>query len=96
MTASALGSLNAAHASLMGLENAADDSVVGQISAFSDAISQDDPDVEAAAQALAAAANKNIDQAVVDAVDGLLGLDDVSDDTEEAVADAAAEAQADE
>jgi hypothetical protein len=94
MTASALGSLNAAHASLMGLENAAPNSVVGQISAFSDAISQEDPDVEAAAQALAAAANKNIDQAVVDAVDGLLGLDDVSDDTEAAVAEAAAEAQA--
>ena len=93
MTTAALGSLNAAHASEMGLANAAPNSVVGQISAYLDAISEDPANVEDAAQALAAAANKSIDQAVVEAVNGLLGLD-VDTETEAAVAEAVAEAQA--
>jgi hypothetical protein len=89
-----MGSLNAAYASQTGLNTAAPNSVVGQISAYSDAISQEDRDIAIAAASLAAMANKSVDQAVVDAVSSLFGLDDAINDTEAAVADAVAATQA--
>ncbi len=89
-----MGSLNAAYASQTGLDKAAPNSVVGQSSAYSDALSQEDRDIAIAAASLAAMANKSVDQAVVDAVSSLFGLDDANNDTEAAVADAVAATQA--
>jgi hypothetical protein len=94
LTASSLGSLNAAHASAMGLAHANRlNSVVGQIATYKDALtSEDGADIEAAAEALANAANKPIDQSVVGAVNDLLGID-VDQGTEQDIADKAADIQ---
>jgi hypothetical protein len=82
--ASQLGSLNAAHASPVARANAAPNSRVGQIAAYEQATlaareAETEEDMmafeQAAAEALAAASNKNNSDAdVVAAVDGLLGI----------------------
>jgi hypothetical protein len=83
--ASQLGSLNAAHASPVARANAAPNSRVGQIAAYEQATlaareAETEEDMmafeQAAAEALAAASNKNNsdDPDVVAAVDGLLGI----------------------
>ena len=93
LTAASLGSLNAANSSQTAKDVASLNSPVGQLGLYSEAMSEDPANVDAAAQALAAAANKEIDFDVVDAVNGIMGIEaDV--DTTQAVADAAAEVQA--
>lgn len=73
ISASALGSLNAAHASATARAKASPNSQVGRIAAYEGALAADD--LQAAAEALASAANKEIDADVVAAVNGLLSLD---------------------
>lgn len=91
LTASSLGRLNAAHASARARERAAPHSAVGLIDQYADAIAAGD--LEAAAAALAAAANKDIDLAVVGALNDLLNIElDAADEQE--IADQASEAQA--
>ena len=92
-TASALGRLNAAHASSTAVENAAPNSAVGAIAAYSEAVL--DGDIAVAAQSLARAANKMIDATVVAEVNAELGLD-VDEETTEAIADLANDIQASE
>ena len=88
--ASQLGSLNAAHASETARANAAPNSRVGQIAAYEQATlaaraAETDEAMtafeQAAAEALAAASNKNNsdDPAVVAAVNGLLGISEEAD-----------------
>ena len=91
ISASALGSLNAAHASPTARANASPRSRVGQIAAYEGAIAADD--LQAAAESLASAANKEIDADVVAAVNGLLGLE-VDPAIEAEVADKAEEIRA--
>lgn len=63
ISASALGSLNAANASSTARQNASPNSMVGRIAAFADAVKSED--IDAAAEALAAKANKPITEDVV-------------------------------
>jgi hypothetical protein len=91
LTASSLGRLNAAHASATAREHAAPHSAVGLIGQYADAIAAGD--LEAAAAALAAAANKDIDLAVVGAVNDLLDIE-LDEADEQEIADLAGEAQA--
>lgn len=86
LTASSLGRLNAAHASDTARAHAAPNSTVGRIAAFGNALEAGD--IEAAAEALADAANKSISPDVVSATAGLMGVD-VDEATAEAVSDAA-------
>ena len=72
--ASELGRLNAAHASATARTNAAPTSAVGQTASYERAAV--DGDLERAAAELAAAANKDIIEPVVHAVNELLGIDD--------------------
>ena len=92
LSASSLGRLNAAHASPNARANAAPHSAVGLLGQYVDAVEADD--LEAAAAALAAAANKDIDLAVVGAVDDLLGLE-VDEEDEQEIADLASDLQDD-
>jgi hypothetical protein len=76
LSAADLGSLNAAHAADPALANAADPSVVGQIADYEAEVTSLDGEAEDAAAALnAAARNRSLDQATVEAVNSLLGLD---------------------
>ena len=90
ISAAALGSLNAAHASSTARENASPNSMVGQIAAFADAVESEN--INAAAEALAAKANKSITESVVTEVARLVGVE-VSEDTASAIATRAAEIQ---
>ncbi len=90
ISAAALGSLNAAHASLTARENASPDSMVGHIAAFADAVESEN--INAAAEALAAKANKSITDPVVTEVARLAGVE-VSEETASAIATRAAEIQ---
>ncbi len=92
-TASALGRLNAAHASTTAMANAALNSAVGAIAAYSKAVLEGD--IAVAAQSLALAANTTIDASVVAEVNAVLGLD-VDEETTEAIADLANDIQASE
>ncbi len=70
-TASALGGLNAAHASATGRANAAPNSMVGQIATYEDAVlSGEDP-----AAAAEASFGEALTDAVIGAVNALLGID---------------------
>ena len=90
MSASALGSLNAAHASATARANASSKSMVGQIAAFANAVEANE--VEAAAQALAAKANKAITMDVVTEVATLANVA-VDEQTARAIAERAAAIQ---
>lgn len=72
--ASELGRLNAAHASATARANAAPNSAVGETAAYERDVL--DGDLERAASELAEAANKDIVEPVVHAVNELLGIDD--------------------
>ena len=91
ISAAALGSLNAAHASPTARQNASPNSMVGHIAAFADAVESED--INAAAEALAAKANKSITPEVVTEVARLAEVE-VSEETASAIAEAAAEIQA--
>jgi hypothetical protein len=76
LSAADLGSLNAAHAADPALANAADESVVGQIADYEAEVTSLDGEAEDAAAALnAAARNRSLDLATVEAVNSLLGLE---------------------
>ncbi len=91
ISAAALGSLNAANASSTARENASPKSMVGQIAAFADAA--ESKDIDAAAKALAAKANKPIDEDVVTEVARKVDVE-VSEETARAIAESAAAIQA--
>lgn len=84
-----MGRLNAAHASARAQERAAAHSAVGMVAAYGAAAGAEVVDIQAAAEALAAAANKDIDSTVVDAVNDLLGIE-MDEATRDAIAAAAA------
>jgi hypothetical protein len=90
ISAAALGSLNAAHASSTARENASPNSMVGQIAAFADAVESEN--INAAAEALAVKANKSITEPVVTEVARLVGVE-VSEENASAIATRAAEIQ---
>jgi hypothetical protein len=90
ISAAALGSLNAAHASSTARENASPNSMVGQIAAFADAVESEN--INAAAEALAAKANKSITEPVVTEVARHAEVE-VSEETAKAIAKRAAEIQ---
>lgn len=69
-----LGRLNAAHASPTARANAAPNSAVGQIASYERDVQEGD--LESAAASFAEAANKDIVEPVVHAVNQLLGIDD--------------------
>lgn len=98
MTASSLGSLNAAHASSTARANAAANSAVGAIAAFASAMESGELShrerVEAAAQALASKANKPITAPVVARVGELANVE-VSRREARAIARRAAQIQGD-
>jgi hypothetical protein len=79
--ASELGRLNAAHASETARANAAPNSAVGQTAAYERDVL--DGDLESAASDFAAAANKDIIEPVVHAVNELLGIDDAEVDRDD-------------
>jgi hypothetical protein len=79
--ASELGRLNAAHASVTARANAAPDSAVGETAAHERDVL--DGDLERAASELAEAANKDIVEPVVHAVNELLGIDDADSENED-------------
>ncbi len=91
ISAAALGSLNAAHASANARENASPSSMVGHIADFADAA--ESQNINAAAEALAAKANKSITPEVVEEVSRLAEVE-VSPETADAIAARAAEIQA--
>ena len=91
ISAAALGSLNAAHASATARENASPNSMVGHIAAFAEAVESEN--VNAAAEALAARANKSITPEVVTEVARLAEVE-VSEETADAIAARAVEIQA--
>lgn len=91
ISAKALGRLNAANAAQPALDNAASNSAVGMIADYAEAL--DANDLEAAAEFLAAAANKPIDSDVVETVNGLLGIE-TDAATNDMIAEAAAALQA--
>lgn len=93
ISAAALGSLNAAHASANARENASPNSMVGHIAAFADAVEAESVNIDAAAEALAAKANKSITPEVVEEVSRLAEVE-VSPETADAIAARAAEIQA--
>lgn len=93
ISASALGSFNAAHASPTARQNASPNSMVGHIAAFVDAVESEN--IDAAAEALAAKANKEITEPVVSEVARLADVE-VSEDTASAIAERAADIQAEE
>jgi hypothetical protein len=68
--ASAMGSLNASHASMQAFGHAAPPSVVGQLAAYATALNNGN--LPAAAQALAHAANSTLSASVVTAVNSNL------------------------
>ena len=95
ISASALGSLNAAHASSTARDNAAPNSRVGRIASYEDSITSykdsdfmDEEDLQAAAESLASAANKSIDSDVVAAVNDLLDIE-VGSEVEKDIAERA-------
>lgn len=92
ISAAALGSLNAAHASAKARENASPNSMVGHIADFADAVESNE--IDRAAAALAAKSNKSITPEVVTEVARLAEVE-VSEDTAGAIAEAAAEMQSD-
>lgn len=96
VSASTLGSLNAAHASETARAHAAPNSAVGAIAAFANAVESeelsDEQRIEAAAQALASKANKAITAPVVSKVADLANVE-VDDETANAIAERAAEIQ---
>ena len=79
MSASTLGSLNAAHASPTARAHAAPASAVGAIAAFANAVESDELSnrqrIEATAQALASKANKPITAPVVSQVANLTNVE---------------------
>ena len=85
--ASELGRLNAAHASETARTNAAPNSAVGETAAYERDVL--DNDLESAAADFAEAANKDIVEPVVHAVNELLGIDDTEiardDETDSAI-----------
>lgn len=91
ISASALGSLNAAHASSTARDNASPNSMVGRIAAFAEAVESDE--INAAAEALAAKANKPINEAVVTEVARQAQIE-LSEEAASAIAARAAEIQA--
>jgi hypothetical protein len=96
VSASTLGSLNAAHASKNARAHAAPNSAVGAIAAFVNAVESDELSrrqrVEAAAQALASRANKPITAPVVSRVANLANVE-VSRRAARAIAERAAQIQ---
>ena len=98
VSASTLGSLNAAHASSTARAHAAPNSAVGAIAIFVNAAGSDELSdeqrVEAAAQALASRANKPITEPVVSQVADLADVE-VSSEEATAIAERAAEIQGD-
>ncbi|MDX1432554.1 MAG: hypothetical protein R3286_08895, partial [Gammaproteobacteria bacterium] len=96
VSASSLGALNAAHAAPAAYANAAPNSAVGAVAAFARAVESetltDEERVEAAAQALASKANKEITAPVVSEVANLANVA-VDDETANAIAARAAEIQ---
>jgi hypothetical protein len=98
VSASTLGSLNAAHASPTARANAAPNSAVGAIAAFASAVESeeltDEERVEAAAQALASKANKSITTPVVAEVAHLANVE-VSRREARAIAERASQIQND-
>ena len=66
---------------------------MGLIATYQEVISTEDFDIQEAAEALAAAANKPIDTNVVTTVNGLLGIE-LDPEIDDAIAAAAAELQA--
>jgi len=72
--ASDLGRLNAAHASDKALENASENSAVGNIAGYSSDVQ--DGNLADASTDFGEAANKTVTEAVVHAVNELLGIDD--------------------
>ncbi len=91
ISAAALGSLNAANASATARDNASPNSMVGHIAAFAEAAESEN--INAAAEALAAKANKSITPEVVNEVSRLAEVE-VSPETADAIAARAAEIQA--
>ncbi|NCF29299.1 MAG: FAD-binding protein, partial [Gammaproteobacteria bacterium] len=98
VSASTLGSLNAAHASATARANAAPNSAVGAIAAFAAAVESTEltnrERVEAAAQALASQANKPITAPVVSRVGNLANVE-VSRREARAIAHRASQIQGD-
>lgn len=97
ISAAALGSLNAANASSTARQNASPNSMVGHIAAFADAVeaennSMNSENIDAAAEALAAKANKPITEDVVKEVARKVDVE-VSDETASAIAERAAAIQ---
>ncbi len=70
LTASALGNLNAAHASATAMSKASIDSIVGKIGALVEAQETDENAISV--ESLSEISNKTVDAAVVDAVKGLV------------------------
>ncbi len=91
ISAAALGSLNAAHASSTARENASPNSMVGHIADFTEAVESNE--IDKAAAALAAKANKSITPEVVTEVARQAEVE-ISEDTASAVAEAADKIQA--
>ena len=98
VSASTLGSLNAAHASITARAHAASNSAVGAIAAFANAVESNELSemerVEAAAQALASRANKPVTAPVVSRVGDLANVE-VSSEEAEAIANRASQIQGD-
>lgn len=90
ISAAALGSLNAAHASSTARENASPNSMVGHIADFADAVESNE--INEAADALAAKANKSITPEVVTEVARQAEVE-MSAETASAIAARAAEIQ---
>ena len=79
---SALGKLNAAHASPTALQNASPNSTVGMLGAYKEAVLMDIT-LDEARDALAEISNKPVDKDVVEAVNELLGVEISEDETSE-------------
>jgi hypothetical protein len=92
-SASAMGRLNAAHASAAALAHAAPNSAVGRVAAYKSALTANATlsaqDVAAAAAALVALSNKPITLRTVHTLDTRLGLTSLGTEVEQAIVDQA-------
>lgn len=84
------GRLNASHASSRAMEKANARSAVGQIAAYKTLMQKDEIDIDAAAEALAKVANKDLSLETVHALNTRLKLD-IDQETEQAILDRAVE-----
>jgi hypothetical protein len=79
-TTSLPGKLNAAHASATAREHAAANSTVGKIADYERALTSETPNLDDAAKALASLTDKDLDARTIDALNSLLGIENVQAD----------------